>query len=144
MTDWEKEIDNHIKKISDKYGKDALNIPIGEAVVGGFTAILMSELIDGFMPKKWYLRVLNWVFRHSPTWLRKRWFALALHRDKKRGSLMRLITAGVLMSYPSIISGSKTAALLLAYDAMQDLCSLDKWVEEMAKKTVKKGRLKSG
>lgn len=84
-------------------------IPVGQAAVGGFAAIVVSELIDGFASDM------------------KEW---------QRG-LIKLGVAAVAAKWGGRIlgsTGSKAVALLLAFDAIRDLSPIDSWADTIAEK----------
>jgi hypothetical protein len=84
-------------------------IPIGEAAVGGFVAILASELVDGF----------------AATW--EPW---------QRGLLKFGVAGASAMWGKKILgsTGSKAVALLLAFDALRDMTPIDSWADQIAEK----------
>lgn len=85
----------------------AWDIPVGQAVVGGFGAVFASELVDGFM---------------------------AAQGDMVRG-VVKLIGAGVAVKWGGRVlgsTGSKAMALLLAYDGVRSLIPLDRFARQGA------------
>ncbi len=78
------------------------DIPVGQALVGGFTAVFASELIDGFLVKQ---------------------------GDMIKG-VVKLVGAGAAVKWgPRLLgsTGSKALALLLAYDGVRSLIPIDTW-----------------
>lgn len=83
------------------------DIPVGQAALGGFAAVFASELIDGF---------------------------LISQSDAVKG-LIKLATAGVVVKWGSRVfgsTGSKAAAILLAYDGIRSLVPIDRWAKNVA------------
>lgn len=83
------------------------DIPVGQALVGGFTAVFASELIDGFLVKQ---------------------------GDWAKG-VVKLVGAGVAVKWgPRLFGsvGSKALALLLAYDGVRSLIPIDTWAKRGA------------
>lgn len=84
-------------------------IPVGGAVLGGFIAVLATELIDGFMANQ------------------KPW---------QRG-LVKLAVAGVAGKWGKRFlgdTGSKAVAILVAFDAIRDLTPIDSWAAQLSGK----------
>lgn len=78
------------------------DIPIGKAIVGGFSAVVVSELIDGF---------------------------LAAQSTMTQG-LVKLAAAGASVKWLSRFLGATGAgamALLLAYDGIRSMLPIDEW-----------------
>lgn len=83
------------------------NIPVGQALVGGFVAVFASELIDGFM---------------------------AAQGVMTRG-VVKLIGAGAAVGWGKGLlgdTGSKAVALLLAFDGIRDIIPIDQWAKGFA------------
>lgn len=83
------------------------DIPIGKALVGGFTAVLASELIDGFLASQGNM-VLG---------------------------LVKLIGAGAAFKWGQGLLGKGGAgalALLLAYDGIRHILPIDQWASRLA------------
>ena len=83
------------------------DIPVGQALVGGFTAVFASELVDGFMAKQ---------------------------GDMARG-VVKLIGAGAAVKWGGRIlgsTGSKALAILLAYDGVRTLIPIDRYARQGA------------
>lgn len=83
------------------------DIPVGEALVGGFSAVFASELIDGFLMKQ-------------GDWMK---------------GIVKLAGAGVAVKWgPRLLgsTGSKAMALLLAYDGIRSLVPIDTWARRGA------------
>lgn len=83
------------------------DIPVGEALVGGFTAVFASELIDGFLMKQ---------------------------GDMLKG-VVKLAGAGAAIKWgPRLLgsTGSKALAILLAYDGVRSLIPIDTWARRGA------------
>lgn len=83
------------------------DIPVGQALVGGFTAVFASELIDGFLVKQ-------------GDWMK---------------GMVKLVGAGVAVKWgPRLFGsvGSKALALLLAYDGVRSLIPIDTWAHRSA------------
>ncbi len=83
------------------------DIPVGQALIGGFIAVFSSELIDGF---------------------------LAAQSGMVRG-LVKLVGAGVAVKWGSRVLGStgaKAVALLLAYDGVRSFIPIDEWASRFA------------
>jgi hypothetical protein len=84
-------------------------IPVGQAAVGGFAAIVLSELIDGFASDM---------------------------KDWQRG-LIKLGVAAIAAKWGGRIlgsTGSKAVALLLTFDAIRDFTPIDTWADTIAEK----------
>lgn len=83
------------------------DIPVGEALIGGFTAVFASELIDGFLVKQ---------------------------GDMIKG-VVKLVGAGVAVKWgPRLLgsTGSKALAILLAYDGVRSIIPIDTWARRGA------------
>ena len=83
------------------------DIPVGQALIGGFIAVFSSELIDGF---------------------------LSAQSGMIRG-VVKLVGAGVAAKWGSGLlgsTGSKAVALLLAYDGIRSLIPIDEWASRLA------------
>ncbi len=83
------------------------DIPLGQALVGGFTAVVASELIDGF---------------------------LAAQSSTIKG-FVKLVGAGVAVKWGSRLLGStgaKAVAILLAYDGLRMIIPMDEWANRLA------------
>lgn len=88
-------------------GFQVWDIPVGQALVGGFTAVFASELIDGFLVKQ---------------------------GDWAKG-VVKLVGAGVAVKWgPRLLgsTGSKALAILLAYDGVRSLIPIDTWAKRGA------------
>lgn len=78
------------------------DIPVGKALVGGFSAVVVSELVDGFLAKQ---------------------------SNTVRG-VVKLAAAGVAVKWGGRLLGKTGAgalALLLAYDGIRQLLPIDEW-----------------
>ena len=82
------------------------DIPVGQAAVGGFVAVLASELIDGFLAKQSLMT---------------------------RG-VVKLAAAGAVVKWGGVLgnTGKKAVALLLAFDALRDIVPIDLWAQKAA------------
>lgn len=83
------------------------DIPVGEALVGGFTAVFASELIDGVLVKQ---------------------------GDMIKG-VIKLAGAGAAVKWGGRLlgsTGSKALAILLAYDGVRSLIPIDTWAKRGA------------
>ena len=83
------------------------DIPVGQALVGGFTAVFASELIDGFLVKQ---------------------------GDMLKG-VVKLAGAGAAVKWGGRVlgsTGSKALAILLAYDGIRSLIPIDTWAKRGA------------
>jgi hypothetical protein len=83
------------------------DIPVGQALLGGFVAVFASELIDGFLIKQ---------------------------GDWAKG-LIKLAGAGAAVKWGGRFlgsTGSKAVALLLAYDGIRSLLPIDGWAKKGA------------
>jgi len=83
------------------------DIPVGQALVGGFTAVFASELIDGLLVKQ-----SDWV-----------------------KGLVKLAGAGAAVKWGGRIlgsTGSKALAILLTYDGIRSLIPIDAWAKKVA------------
>jgi hypothetical protein len=88
---------------------EVAGIPIGEAAVGGFVAIIASELIDGILAKQ----------------------------SKTTKAALKLGGAFAAVKFGKGIlgnTGSKAVALLLTFDALRDLTPIDEWGNKLANK----------
>lgn len=88
-------------------GFEVWDIPVGQALVGGFTAVFASELIDGFLVKQ---------------------------GDMLKG-IVKLVGAGVAIKWGSRVlgsTGSKALGILLAYDGIRSLIPIDTWARKGA------------
>ena len=84
-----------------------MDVPIGQAAVGGFVAVFASEVIDGF---------------------------LAAQGSMVKG-LVKLAGAGVALKWGKGLlgsTGSKAVGLLLAYDGIRMLLPIDTWATRAA------------
>jgi len=78
------------------------DIPLGQALVGGFTSVVVSELVDGF---------------------------LATQSNTIKG-VVKLVAAGVAIKWGGRLLGKTGAgalAILLAYDGIRQLLPIDEW-----------------
>lgn len=94
-------------------GFEVWGIPVGQAAVGGFIAVMATELVDGFM---------------------------STQSVQMRGAV-KLVTAGALVKWGGKFIGSttgKAVALLMAFDAIRDLTPIDSWAANLASKVTKK------
>lgn len=83
------------------------DIPAGQALVGGFTAVFASELIDGFLIKQ---------------------------SDMIKG-VVKLVGAGAAVKWGGRVlgsTGSKALAILLAYDGLRSIIPIDTWARRGA------------
>lgn len=83
------------------------DIPAGQALVGGFTAVFASELIDGFLIKQ---------------------------SDMIKG-VVKLAGAGAAVKWGGRVlgsTGSKALAILLAYDGIRSMIPIDTWARRGA------------
>ena len=86
-----------------------MDVPLGQAIAGGFVAILGTELIDGFFVKQ----------------------------TKQVKGFIKLGGAFVAIKYGKKLlgnDGSKVVALLVAFDAIRDLTPIDEWANKLANK----------
>jgi len=85
-------------------GWDVQGIPVGQAVVGGFAAVFVTELVDGLMVSQ---------------------------SNVARG-VVKLIVAGVGARWGKRLlgdTGAKAITLLIAFDAIRDLIPIDTWAK---------------
>lgn len=78
------------------------DVPVGQAAVGGFVAVIGSELVDGFFANQ------------QPMTL----------------GVIKLASAGILAKWGGRLlgsAGSKAAAIILAYDGIRQILPLDEW-----------------
>lgn len=78
------------------------DIPVGQALIGGFSAVFASELVDGFFATQ------------QPMTL----------------GVIKLAGAGILAKWGGRLlgsTGSKAAAIILAYDGVRQIIPLDEW-----------------
>lgn len=83
------------------------DIPVGQALVGGFAAVFASELIDGILIQQ-------------GDWMK---------------GMVKLVGAGASVKWGSRIlgsTGSKALAILLAYDGIRSLVPIDTWARRGA------------
>ena len=83
------------------------DIPVGQAVIGGFVAVITSELVDGF---------------------------LAAQSTTIKG-VVKLVAAGAVVKFGSKLlgsTGSKAVAILLAYDGIRMLLPIDEYANKFA------------
>lgn len=83
------------------------DIPVGQALIGGFTAVFASEVIDGF---------------------------LAAQSDMIKG-IVKLAGAGVAIKWGGRLlgsTGSKALGILLAYDGLRMIIPIDRWAKRGA------------
>jgi hypothetical protein len=114
-----KEVDAETKKAEDKAKMEAMgalsgitefkvwDIPAGEALVGGFSAVFASEVIDGFL-----INQADWM----------------------KGAV-KLAGAGAAVKWGGRLlgsTGSKALAILLAYDGIRSLIPIDTWARRGA------------
>ena len=124
------------KKLGQDSGRGVWDIPVGPAVVGGFTAILASELVDGILAPnygKWWFRLLLRIIRRLPKRISDPLLERLSHSTVR--ALAKLALAGYFKDNPGILgseTGSKAMALLLAYEAIKDLTPLDEWAKKAA------------
>lgn len=100
---------SRVKTLDEAMNFKVWDIPVGQAVVGGFGAVFASELIDGFMAA-------------SEPW--------------KKG-LVKLVVAGAAVKFGRKFLGEKLStgmALLLAFDATRDMLPIDTWAQNLANK----------
>lgn len=98
-------------------GFEVWDIPVGQALVGGFTAVFASELIDGFLIKQ---------------------------GDMLKG-VVKLAGAGAAVKWGGRVlgsTGSKALAILLAYDGIRSMIPIDTWARRGA--TVVTSRMPAG
>lgn len=82
------------------------DIPVGQALVGGFTAVMASELVDGFLKNQ------------QPITL----------------GVVKLVAAGVMVKWGKRLlgpTGSKAAAIILAYDGIRQVLPIDEWANKL-------------
>lgn len=85
---------------------EILGIPLGKAAVGGFSAMLVSEIVDGVVGG-----------------------AATAETLRKRG-IVKLVVAGVNARWGARMLGSQAAqivTLLLTFDAIRDITPIDDW-----------------
>lgn len=83
------------------------DVPVGQALIGGFSAVFVSELVDGFFASQ------------QPMTL----------------GVIKLAAAGVLVKWGGRLlgsTGSKAAALILAYDGIRQILPLDEWAGRLS------------
>lgn len=106
--------DAHLEKsakgmFDDIMSYEVWDIPVGGAVVGGFVAIVASELVDGFA-SKW--------------------------KDWQRGLLKAGLAAASIKYGKRFFgtTGSRAVGLLLAFDAIRDLTPINSYADQVAEK----------
>lgn len=95
------------KALTGITGIEVWDIPLGQAVIGGFGAVVLSELVDGF---------------------------LAAQSGTVKG-VVKLAMAGVTIKWGTRVIGkpaSAAIALLLAYDGIRMLLPIDEWANKLA------------
>lgn len=83
------------------------DIPVGQAVVGGFVSVLVSELIDGFLAKQGDMVI----------------------------GIVKLAAAGAAIRWGKPLlgsAGSKAVGILLAYDGIRHILPIDQWAHRLA------------
>lgn len=83
------------------------DIPVGKAIVGGFSAVIVSELVDGF---------------------------LATQSTMVQG-VVKLVAAGAAVKWlPRFLgtTGAGAMALLLAYDGIRSILPIDEWAGKVS------------
>lgn len=81
------------------------DIPVGQAVIGGFSAMFVSEVIDGVMGQ----------------------------RTLMTKGIVKLGTAGVIGQWGGQLlgtTGKRVVVLLLAFDGLRDITPLDQWARQ--------------
>jgi hypothetical protein len=133
------ELENHPLEGAEKF--ELAGIPIGPALTGAMMAVMASEMIDAFLPKRWWERAIIWLCKPIPLRWRM-WVIYRLPRRSRRlAPVIRLMAAGILGRHGHHLlgeAGSKAAALILAYDGLRDLYAPG----ELKKYMDKKGRPK--
>ena len=84
-----------------------MDVPIGKALVGGFIAVVGSELIDGFLKDQSVMVT----------------------------GVAKLVGAGVAVKWGSRWlgkSGAAAVAILLAYDGLRDILPIDQYANRLA------------
>ena len=87
------------------------DIPIGQAAIGGFSAIFVTEVIDGFMKTQ----------------------------TQNMKGVVKIIGAGVFAKWGKRIpfinaKGAKVIALLMTFDALRDISPINTWANQIANK----------
>lgn len=98
---------SEMEQLAGITGFQVWDIPVGEALVGGFVAVFASELIDGFLLKQ-------------GDWMK---------------GLIKLAGAGAAIKWGQRFlgsTGSKAVAILLAYDGVRSLIPIDSWARRGA------------
>ncbi len=93
--------------VSGLTGLEVWDIPVGQALVGGFTAVFASELIDGFL----------------------------INQGDMLKGVVKLAGAGAAIKWGGRLlgsTGSKALAILLAYDGVRSLIPIDTWARRGA------------
>ena len=88
---------------------DVMGVPIGQAAIGGFVAVLATEMVDGFLSKQGAMT---------------------------RG-LAKLVAAFAAAKYGKKLvgdSGSKAVALLITFDALRDFIPFDVYAQKLTSK----------
>jgi len=83
------------------------DVPVGQAAVGGFVAVVGSELIDGFLVKQ----------------------------SSMVKGVVKLLAAGASVKWGNKLltsTGSKAVALLLAYDGIRMILPIDEYANKLA------------
>jgi hypothetical protein len=84
-----------------------MHVPVGQAVAGGFIAVLATELVDGFLSKQ----------------------SVQMKGGVKLAGAWASVMYGKKVLGPT---GSKVVAVLLTFDALRDLTPIDAWAAKLA------------
>jgi len=82
------------------------DIPVGQALVGGFSAVVVSELVDGFLAKQ---------------------------TDTVKG-MVKLVAAGAVAKWGGRLlgkTGTTALVILLAYDGLRQILPIDEWASRL-------------
>jgi len=94
------------KAMDQVTGMKVWDIPVGQALVGGFSAVCVSELVDGFLRNQQSMTL----------------------------GIVKLVGAGALAKWGKRLlgdTGSKAAAIILAYDGMRQIIPIDEWANRL-------------
>lgn len=100
--------ENVASRTMDKFSRfEVMNVPVGQAILGGFTAVMTTEIIDGF---------------------------LITQTPLVTGGV-KLVAAAIAGGFGKQLlgkTGATAAALLIAFDGVRDILPIDTWAKSIA------------
>lgn len=115
------EVQERLEQITPVAEYSIDDVQMGQAMVGGFIAVLASEMVDSIITpyyRKWWFRLLLRIIGLLPTEFSGQ-LIRRLSKSKQR-ALLKLVLAANIREFPGL-PGYEATSLLLAFEGMKEM-----------------------